>query len=225
MIKDKTALPKKSGLRGITLPMSIPILSSGRHKVNINWEGERMTKKKTYRRLDSETLKEITGYVREELEKSEDELIKRRHDKQRANVKLLLRSYRDITLYVNEAIADATQSSDDISLHDLLVLMGSSKGTFRAESIKEGVATARLLINHMDKMLDTYRHLCNKSKKEECKRRSRVLDMLYISHDKKTADEIAAIENIDRVTVYRDIDAAAEKLTVLFFGLQGLNLL
>jgi hypothetical protein len=177
-----------------------------------------------YKRLDSETLKEITSYVCAEFDRVQDENTKKKHDNIRANVKALLRNYRDIAKHVDEAIVNATQASHDIDLHDLLVLMGSSKQQFRAESIGENVAMARLLVNHIEKMIETYHVICEKSNKNEERRRFRVVQHLYISEDGMTAEEIANAENIDKATVYRDIDAAAEKLAVLLFGLHGVKL-
>jgi hypothetical protein len=95
----------------------------------------------------------------------------------------------------------------------------------RVESIRENVAKARITVNHMDKMLDSYRYSCEKYGKEEDRRRYRIIMELYIYPDKKSVDEVAQMEHIDRSTVYRDIDMAADRLAVLFFGVYGLRFL
>lgn len=183
-----------------------------------------MKLKKHYKRLDSETLKEITMFVSSELDRQHEENAKKKRNRVRANVKILLRNYRDILEHVEEAVVEAVQVTHDLSLQELLALMGSSREKVSAETIKLNIANAKLLLNHVEKMIDVYRIICEKSKKCEEKRRFRVVYQMYFSSDKKTVEEIATAENIDISTVYKDINAASERLSVLFFGIDGLQL-
>ena len=178
------------------------------------------------KRLDPELAKEIVSFVIECHREEEAKAIKARHDKKRANIKLLLRKYRDIVEHVDNAIFDAAHLDDDLQLQDILELMsGNRHEPFRVESIRKNVATARIIVGHMVKMLESYRLSCEMSGKDEDKRRYRVIHDMYIAPAAKTVDEIALDENIDKSTVYRDIDAAAERLAVLFFGVFGLRFL
>jgi hypothetical protein len=183
-----------------------------------------MEKKPAYKQLDDELKKEIVGYVISVFREEEEKIIELRHDRKRANIKLLLRKYREIVKHVDKAVFEATQVDDDLTLQDILKLMsGNRSEPFRIETMRENAAKARLLVDHMNRMLDSYRERCERSHKEEEKRRYRVLYDMYISEERKTADEIAEKEFIDRSTVYRDIDAAADILAVLFFGIYGLK--
>ena len=46
---------------------------------------------------------------------------------------------------------------------------------------------------------------------------------LYLAEEPSTAEQIASREKIDRRTVYKDIDACLSDLSVLFFGIDGLD--
>lgn len=186
-----------------------------------------MGKKPTqYKKLDPELMKEIIGYVIDCVRTEEAKLIQVLHDRKRANIKLTLRKYREIVRYVDKAVYEASQEDDDFTLQDLLVLMsGDRNRTFRVDSIRDSVAKSKIMVDHMNKMLDDYRVLCEHSDKAEDKRRYRVLYNTYIASEEKSPEEIAQEEFVDKSTVYRDIDAAAERLTVLFFGVDGLKFL
>jgi len=185
-----------------------------------------MAKKPEYKQLTPVLMKEISDYIISTLREEEESLVQNRYDRKRANIKLLLRNYRDIVKYVDKAAYEASELDDDLTLQDILELMGGSRReSFRVESIRENVATARIIVDHMDRMLEVYRLSCEASDKEEDRRRYRVLCAMYIDEAKKTPEEIAQEEIVDKRTVYRDIDAAAETLAVLFFGLNGLRFL
>ncbi len=52
-------------------------------------------------------------------------------------------------------------------------------------------------------------------------RRYQTVYNMYIAPKKMTADEIAECHSVDRSTVFRDIKAATNALTALFFGADG----
>jgi len=187
----------------------------------------KMSKKYTFRRkLDPETLKEITGYVIESLREEEDKLIEARHDRMRANIKQVLRKYRELSAHAEKSVYRAMQAEDDFTLQDLLDMMaGNNRELFRVESIRESAVKARIMIDHMDRMLETYRQSCESSGKPEEKRRYRAVYHVYVAPDRLTPEEVAQCEFVDRSTIYRDIDMAAERLAVLFFGVYGLDFL
>ena len=51
----------------------------------------------------------------------------------------------------------------------------------------------------------------------------RVIKALYLSPTRVTADKVAEQEKINRRTVYKDVDAAVEVLTMLLFGVDGVE--
>lgn len=79
------------------------------------------------------------------------------------------------------------------------------------------------MLNHIDAMLRTYEIICLTSKKPEEQRRYRVLEAMYIKEEPEHVEDIADRENIDVRTVYRDLDAACEKLSALLFGIQWIE--
>jgi hypothetical protein len=179
-----------------------------------------------YKKLDPETIKEITNCVIKNLREEEPKIIRERHNRMRANIKQVLRKYRDLQAHADKAVYKAIHAEDDFSLRDLLDIMsGNGREMFRVESIRKSAVKARLMIDHMDRMIESYHDLCKSSGKPEEERRYRVLQHVYISPDKLTPEEVSECENVDKSTIYRDIDIAAERLSVLFFGVYGLDFL
>ena len=72
-------------------------------------------------------------------------------------------------------------------------------------------------------MLDIYQNQCKNSKYSEDMRHWRVIRGLYLLPEKVSVDDIAEQESINRRTVYRDVDAAVEDLTMLLFGIDGVE--
>ena len=185
-----------------------------------------MGKYQQYHKLDTATLKEITELVIKYHEEEKARATKIHHDTKRANVKLLLRKYREIVTHVDRAVYKVSQLDYDLKLQDILEMMSSNqRESFRVEAIRENVVTLRILVDHMNKMLESYRQSCEMYGGEEDMRRYRVIMSLYIYPEKKTVEEVAEWEGVDRSTIYRDIDAAADRLAVLFFGIFGLKFL
>jgi hypothetical protein len=66
-----------------------------------------MAKKTVVKKLDSETLKEITNHVIDRLREEETGSAKARYDRRRANTRMLLRNYRSFTDHAAKAIYKA----------------------------------------------------------------------------------------------------------------------
>lgn len=92
-----------------------------------------------------------------------------------------------------------------------------------SDSIRRGYLVSRIIMAHVNKMLEVYEVMCQHTRRAEDKRRWRVLYDLYLAEEPSTAEEIASREGIDRRTVYKDIDACLSDLAVLFFGIDGLD--
>ena len=72
-------------------------------------------------------------------------------------------------------------------------------------------------------MLRFYEIYCESSTKEEDRRCFRVIKAKYIDEPAMSSLEIAEKEFVDRRTVDRDIQAACQALSVLIFGIDGLD--
>lgn len=179
--------------------------------------------KKRYKALSQDMMKEIAEYAidcyRDEQERSK----KLRYDKRLRNTKLLLKNYRELVSHSENAIYEASQVEDE-DLFDILEMMsGANDSQYYVESIKTSAARTSLIIEHVREMLALYEVYCDRSQKPEDKRRFRTIHALYIQDEPKTYEQIAEEENVETRTVYRDVDAAVEKLTFLIFGIDGMR--
>ena len=91
----------------------------------------------------------------------------------------------------------------------------------RIESIERGVMRTKVIMNHVNTMLEVYRKSCEQSPYNEEKRRWRVIEGLYLNKVPKSVQEIAEEEFVNERTVYKDIKAACKRLTALIFGIDG----
>jgi predicted DNA binding protein len=186
----------------------------------------------TFKHLDAEEKKEIVELVKETLRKEELAIVKSSNDKRRGNVKLLLRKYRDISLHADEALYDANDSSitftpdgeEYYTLADILDPLNSGKRIdFKIASTMRSAIRSGMLVEHMNRMIEAYRVMCEKSGNPEDLRRYRVLYNMYFDPDREpTAEEIADEEHIGKSSVYNDINKAVEALSVLIFGVDGI---
>lgn len=149
---------------------------------------------------------------------------KEKYDRRYRNVKLLLEHYRDFSNYGEKAvyrIYEAMEKDEDIA--DILDLMeGRRKDEDgKIESIEKGVIRTKVIMRHVNEMLNIYKISCRESPYQEEKRRWRVIYALYLSDEPKTVQEIAEEEYINERTVYKDVKAACKRLTALIFGIDG----
>lgn len=148
------------------------------------------------------------------------------HDKRFHNTKLLLRNYRALNEHYHNAVFDvqAAEASDE-DFADIMQAMNSTivDEEIYVESIKQSCIRTKVIMAHVNKMLDIYKIMCERSQRADSKRRWRVLEALYIADAETTAGAVAEREHIDKRTVYKDIDACISDLTTLFFGIGGLE--
>lgn len=159
----------------------------------------------------------------ETIEKEKKKSQKSRFDRRLRNTKLLLRNFRMFKEHVENAVFEASQLNENAI--DILDMMWEStcNGEMFVESIKKSVARTRIIMTHVSDMLGLYEVYCLKSSKPEDGRRYRVIEGLYIVDNPMTVKELAAQEGIDERTVYKDIDAASEKISALIFGIDGMR--
>lgn len=161
----------------------------------------------------------------EALEQERKKSQKNRHDRRLRNTKMLLRNYRMLSAHCTSAIYDAKQIVDENAI-DILDLMEDYlyDEDLYVESIKKSAKRTYIIMSHISEMLKIFEVVCLNSGKPEDERRFRVIEHMYISeHNQLTVKEIAKEEKIHDRTVYKDIDAACEKLSALLFGIDGLR--
>lgn len=150
---------------------------------------------------------------------------KQQYDWKFHNTKLLLRNYRRLNEYYRNAVFDAEGAAEaDEDFEDIMRDMGRTVDEeIFVESIQRNYIATKIIMTHVNKMLDCYHVMCERSARAEDARHWRVLDGLYLAEDYTTAEEISRRENIDKRTVYKDIDICAADLTTLFFGVGGIE--
>ena len=148
-----------------------------------------------------------------------------RADRRFRNTKLLLRNYKTLAANCSEAVYDAASDlTGEKGIEEILEALDElfDEG-IQVESIMKSAARTQLIMDHVKSMLDIYEIHCARSKKAEEQRHYRVIEALYLSEPPMTAGEIAEREQIDKRTVYKDVDAACATLSVLFFGIDGIR--
>lgn len=150
---------------------------------------------------------------------------KKQYDWKYQNTKLLLRNYRRLNAYYQNAIFSIEDAEEaDESFEDIMRNMGRpADEEIFVESIQKNYLATRIIMTHVNKMLDCYEIMCERSNRQDDKRHWRVLEGLYLSENYTTAEQIAKQEHIDKRTVYKDIDVCAADLTALFFGVGGIE--
>ncbi|MBQ6672118.1 MAG: hypothetical protein IJM73_02720 [Spirochaetales bacterium] len=167
--------------------------------------------------------KEIVELVIETYQKEQEKARKAIMDRKLYNTRLLLINYRGLAANCESAIYEASQCEEDV--YDILENLMSGRTTettIRVESIRQSAAKTKVMIEHINKALEDYEEYCLRSNKDEEKRRCRVIKALYVTPEPLTAEEIAAQENLDISTVYKDVKAATRRLTPRIFGVDGL---
>lgn len=175
-------------------------------------------------KLSPAQIKKITetaSQVACEAYRKEAEVVRQENrDKRLYNTRLLMEKYRGLVKYSEDAVYDASQITEDEELQEVLCLMdpGKDSSILTVESIRERAAKTRIVIQHMNKMLDYYRYTCEKSGKQEIARKWSTVKWLYLDEEEKTVSEIADVFYVDERTVYRYNKAALQDLSALFFG-------
>ena len=163
--------------------------------------------------------KGIESY-KEEQKRSERE----RSSRVKNNAKLLVTNYRRFKAMCSNATYDQSTVSDD-ELSEILELMQGYHRSrdFELSSIKDRVVRTKMIMDHVDSMLEIFKRQCESAIDPEESRRYRVIEGLYLLPEPKSIRDIAEEEAITTSTVYRDCDKAYKRLAILFFGIDGLR--
>lgn len=149
---------------------------------------------------------------------------KGRYDRRLRNTRLLLKNYRTFKQHAQGAVFNAKQASENA----IDILENLDEFTFDddlyIESIKRSQQRTIIIMRHVDEMLKYYRIACEQSGREDEMRCYRIIMATYIDEERKTAEEIAEAEHIERRTVYKNINSAIKPLSGLIFGVDSLKL-
>ena len=165
-------------------------------------------------------IKAAMDYLAEEKK----QLKKGRYDRRLRNTRLLLKNYRSFRNYAKNAVYKASQLKENA----VDILDGLDEYSFDdslyIESIKKSQQRTLIILKHIDEMLRYYRIDCEQSGKDEELRRYRIIVAYYINEQRKSAEQIAEDEHIERRTLYKDINMALKPLSALIFGIDSMKL-
>lgn len=160
----------------------------------------------------------------EMVEKAHKKEEKEQRDRRLHNTKLLLKNYRMLKIGCQEAVFEKENNEESAEqIFEEIMSMKEKDDRVIVESIKKSAERTRILINHVDKMLDVYRIHCSKCSERE-KRQYKVIKGLYIAKNKKSVPELAKEFSVSNVTIYDDIKIAEERISCLLFGINGLKI-
>ena len=145
-----------------------------------------------------------------------------RRTKRLRNTKLLVKNYRMFKSHCINAVYEVSQITE--SPTEIIDLMWDPYSSHKSpvKSIKSSVMRTQVIMAHIDEMLSIYKVICDKSTKDEDRRRYRILTAMYINDNIVSIEQLAENENIDKRTAYKDIDIACEKISALIFGVDFL---
>lgn len=148
-----------------------------------------------------------------------------RYDYRFRNTKLLLRNYRELMAHCQRAVYRVEKGKQKINALEILDNMETSicDEEMYVESIKQSAERTAIIMDHVTEMIGLYDAYCHYSGRMEDQRRYRVIHAMYIADKRMPVREIARLESVDHRTVYKDVDAACEKLSALIFGIDGLR--
>ncbi len=146
---------------------------------------------------------------------------KRRRDRRLRDTKRLMKNYREIKIHAGDAIASLAEVADE-DYEFFRIMLGYDENV-DVGAIVRSKARSAIMLAHIDAMLRAYEFICLTSKRPEEQRRYRVLEAMYLRDEPVPAKDIAEAEGIDLRTVYKDLDAACEKMSALLFGIQWIE--
>ena len=159
-------------------------------------------------------------------ERERKKLRRQQTDKRYHDTKLLIRKYRQLNEYCQSAVFDVKGAEEaDEDFAEIMRGFGVSfkNEEITADSIKRNHLVTRIVMAHVNKMLDVYQVMCERSGKVSDKRRWRILHDLYLADTSTTAEGLAKQEGITKRAVYDIVDRCIPDLTVLFFGISGIE--
>lgn len=179
-------------------------------------------KKMTYGEMLEQAAKIAADTAIDKFKAEQEAHRKSVSDKKFKNTKLLLRQYRALRDYAENAVYGIEQL-ESFGIANLISGVTESD-RFKVQSVQNQVAYTKTIMQHVETMLHIYKLKCLASEKDEVKRRWRVIETMYITGDAPPEISLIAIkESIDSRTVYKDIDKACDELSNLIFGLDLTN--
>lgn len=180
-------------------------------------------------RVSYEDMKHL---CREAAEQGVERYIREREAQQQAengkmlyNTKRLLEDYTSLKKYVENAVRSLEDVEEmDVSFRDdeIMYFFGLRDVDKTSYSIKRRVALTKIIMAHVDRMLEVYRSVCESSAAVPVQRRWKVVEMKYLKEPKMTTTQIAEALNCDPRLVRMDAKEAVKDLKSYLFGIKAI---
>lgn len=145
---------------------------------------------------------------------------KDKKDRRLHNTELLLKNYRILKEHAANAVYE--KLPDDSEKEDILQsIMSEKNDKVIIESIMKTAERTSIMLDHIDKMIEVYRIFCSKGSDRE-KRQYKVIKGFYISKEKQNIENLSKKFRVSRMTIYDDLKVGKNRLSTLFFGIDGL---
>lgn len=152
----------------------------------------------------------------DKYEQEQQKELSKINDKRLHNIRMLLENYRDFKQCSENATYNVEQAEDSIDFLDLM-WDPYNRSDLEVESIKVSAVKTTIMVAHIDGMLKTLEKLS--SHNEMDMRKYNILFDRYIADVPLSINKIAKKYNIERRTVYYDIDTAVARMAKLIFGI------
>ena len=165
--------------------------------------------------------KEAVHIFRTEQIKAEKK--RAREDDKVKKTKKMLSSYRRIKATLSDEAEFTEEEQIELRWKFIQDLMGNVKETVgKSERTIQDTEKRRqedlYCVYRIEKATEMYREECEKSGSEEAKRRYRELNMMYLSDQIYSVQEISTVENVSEKTVYKDLGIACGIIAVYLLG-------
>lgn len=158
-----------------------------------------------------------TEITQRELEKNNRE----KRDRRLHNTKLLLSHYRDFKAHCSKSVYDSRMAGQNADLMEMLMEMKDDAVIL--ESIQRTTIRTGIILEHIDRMMSVFSSFAEQGGEME-KRQYSVVHGYYIESPRKSVQNLSDEFGVSKVTIHKDLKAAEEKLSVLFFGMDGLRI-
>ena len=158
----------------------------------------------------------------ETIERIKNEKYQGRYDRRLRNTQLLLKNYRNFKAHCKDAVYKK-QNGSVVNILDELDGYVWDNSLF-VESIKKSTERTLIILQHVDKMLEIFRYIAEKSGKFEEIVKYKVISLMYIDDSEKTVVDISEEMHIAVKSVYRYKNIGIEYLSGLIFGIDGLKI-
>ena len=141
------------------------------------------------------------------------------------NTKILLENYRNFKQHSQKSIKSINQLVEEklqeISKVNIDIDFSQKWDDIYVDSIVKSSAKTAIILKQIDSFIEYYDLKCMSSKREDIRRRIKVIKMLYINEKEMTYEDIAEKLFINVRTVDNTRKAATRELSALFFGIDG----